>query len=144
MRPTETVMPERWTLDEPGAAVQAILAGHGVALAVLFGSGARGTARADSDVDIGVRLVGGELTLEHDLELTVALERALHREVDLVDLDRATPLLRREAARGRCLYEREPGAFGDFVARALLEFDDVQPHLVRCGRGMLRKLGGKR
>ena len=107
----------------------------------MFGSGARGRAGPTSDLDIGIRLAPhASLSLRDRLDLAVALERSLLGEVDLVLLDEASPLLRHEAAGGRLLYERCPGAFGSFVGRAVLEMDDVRPHLLRGGRAMLRKL----
>jgi predicted nucleotidyltransferase len=121
-------------------AARPILERGGVGLAVLFGSTARGRETAASDIDIGVAMVGGSPTLDVLLDLAVVLEAALGHEVDLVDLAGATPLLRREAAQGQCLYEREPGAFGAFAASALLEFDDVRPHILRGGFGLLRRL----
>lgn len=125
--------------------IEPILSAAPVELAILYGSTASGTAGPDSDVDIAVKLVhGATLSLDERLDLGAALERALHREVDLVVLDEATPLLRHEAAQGECLYERTPGAFGDFVARALLEWDDVRPHFVRCARAMMRRPPGER
>jgi predicted nucleotidyltransferase len=130
-------MPPPLTVEQIRAAARPVLAAAGVPFAVLFGSAAVGRAGPGSDLDIGVGGDAPGAPLRAALDLAVALERALGREVDLVDLATATPLLRREAARGRCLYERTPGAFGDFVARAVLEFDDVQPHLVRAGRALL-------
>ncbi len=122
--------------------VRPILERGGVGLAVLFGSAARGREAAGSDLDIGVTMTGGSPALDRLLDLAVVLEAALGREVDLVDLASATPLLRREAAQGQCLYEREPGIFGTFAASAVLEFDDVRPHIVRGGFGLLRRLKG--
>jgi predicted nucleotidyltransferase len=65
--------------------LQAILAEHDVAEAYLFGSMARGVARAGSDVDIAV---GGCLAAGF-YRLAAELERALGLPLDLVDLDRA-------------------------------------------------------
>jgi predicted nucleotidyltransferase len=130
-------------VESLSALLQPILASAPVDLAVLYGSVARGTAGPESDVDIGVTLLpGATLPLHERLDLGAALERALHREVDLVLLSDATPLLRSEAAQGECIYERTPGSFGDFVARAMLEWDDVRPHFVRCARAMMRATEG--
>jgi predicted nucleotidyltransferase len=105
-----------------------------VVLAVLFGSVARGSERADSDVDIGI-VPSRPLTLREQLDLGVALERALGREVDLVLLDRdASSLLCLEAAKGRPIFERHATAWSDFVTRALMTHDDVRPHLRRAAR----------
>jgi predicted nucleotidyltransferase len=96
----------------------------GVRLALVFGSAARGTARTGSDVDVAVLLDNDE-----DLpRLQVALERAVGRPVDLVSLRKAPPLLRFEIARdGRLLVEREPHAWIDFRARAMIDWWDWAP-----------------
>ena len=96
----------------------------GVRLAVMFGSAARGTARSDSDVDVGVLLDDDD-----DLPaLRVALERAVARSVDLVSLRTAPPLLRFEIARaGQLLVERDPHAWVEFRAHAMIDWWDWAP-----------------
>jgi predicted nucleotidyltransferase len=121
------------------SAVGRLLADAGVEVAILFGSAANGRLRPDSDIDIGILCSGG---LERELALGVDLERVFGREVDLVRLDTASTLLRFEASQGRCLHEAREGAFADFVARALLEYEDLRPILRRCAEGMLRRLKG--
>lgn len=80
-----------------------------VRLAVLFGSAATGTDRAESDVDVGI-LSSNDPTGATATALTVALERVLGRTVDLVRLEAAPPLLRFQIAReGRVLVARPPG-----------------------------------
>ncbi len=118
-----------------------LLAGAGVEVAILFGSAAHGQLRPDSDIDIGIiGSLGQDMDLEMELALGADLERAFGREVDLVRLDTASTLLRFEASRGRCLHEARAGAFADFVARALLEYEDLRPILRRCAEGMFRRL----
>lgn len=96
-----------------------------VRLAVLFGSRAIGKGSASSDVDIGVAGDGSKLDLA---ALAVRLERHVRCRVDLVVLDDAPPLLRFEIARdGRPLVEREPHAWADFKARAMIDWWDWQP-----------------
>jgi predicted nucleotidyltransferase len=76
-----------------------------VRLAVLFGSAARGGARPGSDVDILVRVRGG---WRERAETAIALENALGRPVQLVDLDLAPPLLLADVLRdGRVLADRD-------------------------------------
>ncbi len=114
-----------------------ILARARVDLAVLFGSVARGTAQAESDVDVGI-VPSRPMSLRETLDLGVALERALGREVDLVILDGAAALLLVfEAAKGRPLYERTAGAWGDFVTRAMFAHDDARAYLVPALRAQL-------
>ena len=94
-------------------AVRAFFAGGvpGVAAVYVFGSVARGTARADSDVDVGVLLVtpppptleGQAFDLEDDLE------RALERSVDVVILNTAPADLRMRVLRdGKLAFEGDP------------------------------------
>ena len=118
-----------------------LLAQAGVEVAILFGSAAKGRLRPDSDIDIGI-LPSPDRALGFDEELALAaeLEQILGREVDLVRLDTASTLLRFEASQGRRLYEARPGSFADFVARALVEHEDLRPILLRCAAGMFRRL----
>lgn len=96
-----------------------------VRLAVLFGSEATGAAHALSDVDVGLRLAGAP---SPTAALEAALARAAGRAVDLVLLDAAPPLLRFEIARdGHLLTERDPHAWADFKARAMVDWWDWAP-----------------
>jgi hypothetical protein len=96
-----------------------------VRLAVLFGSAAKGTLGSDSDIDVGVSLYRDA---DSSPTLRVELERAVDCQVDLIWLDEAPPLLRFEIAReGRVLVEREPYAWADFRARAMIDWWDWAP-----------------
>lgn len=97
----------------------------GLRLAVLFGSTAVGTARDNSDLDVGIAL-----DQPHALSPSaiVGLERAAGRAVDVVVLDSAPPLLRFEIARtGLVLLERDPYAWADFQAKAMIDWWDWAP-----------------
>jgi predicted nucleotidyltransferase len=90
----------------------------------MFGSCARGTTRAGSDVDLGV----AGLPVSRLAALESALARAAGRPVDLVDLTTAPPLLRFEIARdGRVIVERVAHAWSDFRARAMVDWWDWAP-----------------
>ncbi len=72
----------------------------------LFGSRARGQAREDSDIDLAV-LFRGTPTLEELLEARAEAELEIGTPVDLVDLDRASPILAMQVLRhGRLLVDR--------------------------------------
>jgi predicted nucleotidyltransferase len=97
-----------------------------VRLAVLSGSAARGTEHAGSDVDVGVLL--DHETAELRLELEAELGRAAGRDLDLIFLDTAAPLLRFEIARdGVLLAARHRDDWVDFRTRAMLDWWDWEP-----------------
>lgn len=101
-----------------------------IRLAVLFGSTARGSDTACSDVDLGVLLEDDDPSQLWDIDVAVA--GGLRRTVDLVDLRRAPPLLRFEIAReGRPLIEREEGEWTRFKVRAMLDWWDWAPYARR-------------
>jgi len=108
---------------------------QGLELVVLFGSVATGQTHAKSDFDIAILpRTGVSMTLMQELQLQHALSVATGLEVDLVRLDRATPVVKREVARnGIPLLERSPGAFSQFAANAALEYLELQP-LLEQGR----------
>jgi hypothetical protein len=111
-----------------------------VAYALLFGSGARGELRADSDVDIAVGLIPGA---DRGVQALGALVRELEgeagRRVDLVLLDEAPPALAYRVFReGRVLLDRDRRAMVDRKARAILEYLDFKPVEDLCTAGVLR------
>jgi predicted nucleotidyltransferase len=112
-------------------------ANAGLRLVVLFGSVARGGARADSDVDIGV-LGGG---FWQQLALGSALAGELGREPHVVDLRHASDVLSYEVARaGVPLFESEPFAWARFQATAASRYFDFQCARERCAAGLRQRL----
>ncbi|MEA3344909.1 MAG: nucleotidyltransferase domain-containing protein [Chloroflexota bacterium] len=113
-------------MDE--AALREICQKHDLKLVILFGSRAKGCARQDSDYDVGVLRRQGIIPPEQFLELAYRLSRALDMgNVDLVDLRRASPLLKYEAARSaRVLYEAEAGFFDCFHVYAWKLYQDAR------------------
>lgn len=109
-----------------------------VALAVLFGSEASDTAQPDSDLDVGV---AGPFACDRLSSLEVELSRRAGRQVDLVSLDTAPPLLRFEVARtGRVLVERAPHLWPDFKARAMVDWWDWAPYAPRFAAAAAARL----
>ncbi|MBW0091870.1 nucleotidyltransferase domain-containing protein [Pseudonocardia sp. KRD-184] len=121
-------------------AISALLARRpGVLLAVLHGSRARGDGGPASDWDIGVVTDGGV-----DLAaLTADLASALGTDaVDVVDLGRASALLRYRAARdGMALLERAPDAFLEFRIEATRFWCDAGPVIRAAQERVLADLG---
>ncbi len=120
------------------ALAEALEAQPDVDLAVLFGSVATGQANARSDVDVGVL---GALSPERLAALGVTLSRAAGRQVDLIALDTAPPLLRFEVARtGVVLVERVPHLWSDFKMRAMVDWWDWAPLARSIARSAVARL----
>ncbi|MCE7869212.1 nucleotidyltransferase domain-containing protein [bacterium CPR1] len=97
-----------------------------VSFGYLFGSTARGEARADSDVDLAVALASGapEDAFWQLLQRLDAADDRLH----LLILDDAPPLLRQRVFRdGRLLFERNHNERLAFQVRSIREYCDLVP-----------------
>jgi predicted nucleotidyltransferase len=113
-----------------------------VRLAVLFGSLARGQARKDSDVDLGLFLE--PVSRRERLHVEAELARAAGREVDVVYLNEAPPLLRFEIARdGILLLEREEGLWTRCKVKAMLDWWDWAPNARFLAKAAVRRLREK-
>jgi hypothetical protein len=105
--------------------------------AYLFGSVARGTARAASDVDIAILLERDPPpTFEAlSLDLEGDLERLLGRPVQLVVLNRApVDLIHNVLRDGQIVLDRDRSARIRFEVRARAEYLDLVPFLRRYRR----------
>lgn len=96
---------------------------YNLRLVILFGSRASGSYTADSDYDIGVWFEDYSVVRQGDTRLYRSLfeqftEALGSRKVHLAILNRATPLLLWEAAKGQLLYERKPGDWTEFRVQA--------------------------
>ena len=109
----------------------------GAAAVWLYGSVARGTARADSDVDVGVLFMEDPpSTLDAGpLDLEGELERILRRAVQVVSLNKApVDLVHRVLRDGILVCERDRSRRIQFEVRARNEYFDLLPHLQRYRR----------
>jgi uncharacterized protein len=89
----------------------------GVVAIYLFGSAARGSTHRTSDLDIGV-LGARPLDAASRFDLQEGLASRLGRDVDLVDLATATPVMAIQVVTaGRLLYESDSAARGRFEDR---------------------------
>jgi len=108
-----------------------LLADHEIGLLVAHGSRVSGRARPASDLDLGAERRDGR---RFDHRALAALQLGLSRwaglEVDLRDLAEADAIFRFElAGNAHVLYESESGRFKAFVARTLIDHDDIAPFL---------------
>lgn len=96
-----------------------------VAFALLFGSRAVSSTRADSDWDIGVYLddrIDEKRRFHFRLRLLAVLEDL--GSVDLVVLNDAAPLIALRALQGKRILVKQPEAFVRFFVRTLADADD--------------------
>jgi predicted nucleotidyltransferase len=93
-------------------------------LVLLFGSMANGSVHGKSDIDLGF-LFDEPVDV---LALTNEVIKLLHSDrVDVVDLRRASPLLKFSAAKkGIVLYERSDGLFNHFFSLAFRMYVDTK------------------
>lgn len=108
-----------------------------VAAVYLFGSFARDEARHDSDVDLAFwrREDSAPKLGEQPYALAAKLELELGREVDLVELNHATPDLAHEVLRdGVLLLDRDPALRVRREVHARAHYFDMQPLLRRYTR----------
>jgi len=105
--------------------------------AYLFGSVARGTAGARSDVDLAVLYAAAPpATLEGlPLDLEGRIEQLVNRPAQVIVLNTAPAgLVHRVLRDGVLLLDRDPSARIRFEVRARNEFFDLQPILARYRR----------
>jgi predicted nucleotidyltransferase len=117
----------------------ALIARHAdrVACAYLFGSAARGEARAGSDIDVAVLLREAAPATLDGLAYDIGgeIERAIGKPVDLVVLNRASPdLVHRVLRDGILLLESDRRSRVEFETRKRAEYFDVLPYLRRYRR----------
>ena len=100
---------------------------RGISLIVLFGSQVQGSAKEDSDVDLGLVLDTYPITPEEELVLIRELVWTIkNANLDITILNHADPLLGYHVAcHGHPLYEREPHSFERFQLRAWKRFIDT-------------------
>jgi len=118
------------------ARAQPILSAHpGLTAAYLFGSVARGTAKASSDVDVAVLYAERPPSVlgSPPMKLEAALERELHCPVEVVCLNTAPPdLAIRVLRHGRLILERDRAARIRFEVNLRNIYWDLEPILKRC------------
>ena len=109
----------------------------GIVAAYLFGSVARGTAGARSDVDVAVLYEAAPpATIEGlPLDLENAIHQVVGRPVQVIVLNTApVSLVHRVLRDGVLVLDRAPSARIRFEIRARNEFFDLQPILARYRR----------
>lgn len=116
-----------------------------ISAALLFGSAARGTARAASDLDVA--LVAGsaqdtEALKAERLPLMGRLSIAARRDVQVLLLEEVGPVLRRQVfLDARPLFDRSPARTAALLERTLLEYFDGEYHRRMLDEALDHQLG---
>ncbi len=109
-------------------------------LIYIFGSHAAGTPRSDSDMDVAF------LSQQRHDSYTVFMvaQKAasrLHREVDLIDLARATAVLKAQVvSTGRCIYAESERVRDEFEMYALSDYaraNEERKEVLKTARDIL-------
>ncbi|BAS28751.1 DNA polymerase subunit beta [Limnochorda pilosa] len=100
-----------------------------VSLAFLFGSTARGQARAGSDLDFAILIERDAVDGFDRSQMVWDLMHLCKREdVDLVLLNRASPLMTHRVVRdGYVLFARNTRVLAEFTIRAVQSYVDTRP-----------------
>lgn len=96
---------------------------------MLFGSRAKGTERPDSDFDLAWLPTDEACPLKSELSFQAALTLAAGADVDLVRIDQASTLLKREITAHGVLLFGTKAEFVRFRAEAMSEWLDFAPAL---------------
>lgn len=100
----------------------------GLAAAVLFGSAAAGRLRADSDIDVALLFAHAAIPAPFDLlDLRGTLEIAVGRDVDLVVLNDASPIIAYQALRAtKPFLLRDSTAYHFYAAGLVSRYEDLK------------------
>ena len=110
-----------------------------LAYALVFGSRAKGSAHAGSDLDLAVGVTPGTKLSPLELgSLVSILESATGQTIDIVLLDGAPPAVAYRVFRdGRVVLERDHAALVERKTRAILDYLDFRPLEEIAVRGVL-------
>jgi len=123
--------------------ITSILRGYPeIELAFLFGSIAGGTVTAESDVDIAI-LCRQAPSFDRREEILAALCAGMNREVDLVVLNGASPILRMQVLKKGIILIDNASVYEDFFVRTTGEYDDLKRVRKGIEESILRRgIGG--
>lgn len=108
----------------------------------VFGSVEAGTARPDSDLDLA-GLFRTTPAVEELLAARAEIAALAGREVDLVDLERASPILAMQVLRrGRLVHEQSPARRVRFVAGLIGRYEDLKRFRAPIEQAALRRMRG--
>ena len=100
-----------------------------VVFSCIFGSYAQNRIRENSDIDIAIYLKEN-IDIDTYLEIKMNLSEVLKREVDLVILNNAPPLLKYEIYKNNILlFSRDKTLESKYKVKTLFEYSDIKRYL---------------
>ena len=100
-----------------------------IIFAYIFGSYAQSTIRKNSDIDIAIYL-NKDIDIDTYLGAKMNLSETLKREVDLIILNNATPLLKYEIYKNSILlFNRDKTLENKYKVKTLFEYNDIKRYL---------------
>lgn len=106
---------------------------HGVTLAYLFGSAARGTMGPHSDIDVGVVFDENIVPFQKQFSEKLAIASEMEREFEIENADvinlnqQRNPVLRYEVVlEGRTIFVKDPGAKAQLTRAVLREYENTR------------------
>lgn len=100
-----------------------------IIFAYIFGSYAQNSIRENSDIDIAIYLKKN-IDIYTYIEIKMNLSEVLKREVDLVILNNAPPLLKYEIYKNNILiFSRDKTLESKYKVKTLFEYNDVKRYL---------------
>ncbi len=110
-----------------------------ILIATLFGSAAQGRMTDTSDIDIAVAC-SRPLSCEEKMSLAAALETAVQRDIDLVDLQQVSgPILQQALCTGRIILKKSPPLLAELLRKMWYNQADMMPHTTMIMRKQLRR-----
>lgn len=100
-----------------------------IAFAYIFGSYVQGKAREDSDIDIAI-YSEKEMDIDIYLEIKMCLSEICKKEIDLIILNNAAPLLKFEIYKNNILlFARDKAIENSYKVKTLFEYSDMKKYL---------------
>ncbi|MBI4850070.1 MAG: nucleotidyltransferase domain-containing protein [Nitrospirae bacterium] len=107
-------------------------------LVFLFGSFASRQMTRKSDIDIGI-LFGQQPGFYELSDMKENLSALLKRDVDLVVLNDASPILRMQVLKkGRIVYRPDKKYYSEFYGDTVKQYDDLKQIRKKCEEGILK------
>ncbi|AHM56327.1 hypothetical protein EAL2_c10290 [Peptoclostridium acidaminophilum DSM 3953] len=112
-----------------------------IVFAYVFGSFVSGTQTKDSDVDFAVYLSKVDIDAAEYLGMKVELMDIAKRDVDIVILNSANPLVKNEIfGSGVRLFSKDEELESDFIVKSLFEYEDMKKYYKLSYDTMIERL----